>query len=140
MILQTHFSTDTFIARCLADGVSSPRLLSLLPTWGKKALAKAATDKFFLSRLRKNEGLAGRWQTEFATDESFERRETAKWGSWDNRRPFLIQREYLLQSIQDVGFDCVLEQFDGLGPNIAESMLRGYYRTNRRATFIGIKT
>ncbi|MGB7492774.1 MAG: methyltransferase domain-containing protein [Candidatus Acidiferrum sp.] len=140
MILQTHFSTDTFIARCLADVNSSPRLLSLLPVWAKKALAKTTTDKFFLSRLSENEGLAGRWQTEFANDESFERRDTAKWGSWDNRRSFLIQREFLLQAIQDVGFDCVLEQFDRLEPNIAESMLRGYYRTNRRATFVGIKT
>lgn len=140
MILQTHFSTDTFIARCLADVSTSPRLLSLLPTWGKRALAKASTGKFFLSRLSENEGLAGRWQTEFANDESFERRENVKWGSWDNRRSFLIQRECLLQAIQDVGFDCVLEQFDSLGPNIAESMLRGYYRTNRRATFVGIKT
>jgi hypothetical protein len=140
MFLQTHFSTDTLIARCLAEVNSSPRLLSLLPTWGKKVLAKVTTDKFFLSRLSRNEGLAGRWQTEFASDESFDKRETSKWGSWDNRRSFLIQREYLLQAIQDVGFDFVMEQFDSLGPNIAESMLGGYYRTNRRGTFVGIKT
>jgi hypothetical protein len=139
VILQTHFSADTLIARCLAEVSSSPRLLSLLPTLGKKLLAKAMTDKFYLSRLSENEGLAGRWQTEFANDESFYRRETSKWASWDNRRSFLIQREYLLQAIQDVGFDLVMEQFDSLA-NIAESMLRGYYRTNRRGTFVGIKT
>ena len=143
MILQTNFSTDTLIARFLAEVKSSPRLMSLLPTLGKRVLAKATkgrTGKFRLSRLSENEGLAGRWQTEFADDESFNKRETSKWGSWDNRRSFLIQREYLLQAIQDVGFDCVMEQFDSLGPNIAESMLRGYYRTHRRGTFVGIKT
>jgi 2-polyprenyl-3-methyl-5-hydroxy-6-metoxy-1,4-benzoquinol methylase len=143
MILQTHFSTDNLIARFLAEVSSSPRLLSLLPTLGKKALAKATkgrTGKFYLSRLSENEGLAGQWVTEFANDESFYRRETSKWASWDNRRSFHIQREYLLQAIQDVGFDFVMEQFDSLGPNIAESMLRGYYRTHRRGTFVGIKT
>ena len=61
-------------------------------------------------------------------------------GSWDNRRSFWIQREYLLQAIHDVGFDLVMEQFDSLGPNIAENMLGGYYKTNSRGTFIGIKT
>jgi hypothetical protein len=77
---------------------------------------------------------------EYPNGESFSRRETAKWLSWDNRRSFVIPREYLLQAIQDVGFDLVMEQFDSLGPNIAESMVRGYYRTSRRGTFVGIKT
>jgi hypothetical protein len=97
-------------------------------------------DRFYLSRLSKNEGLAGRWFTEFSSGESFQRRETSKWSSWDNRRSFWIQREYLLQVIYEVGFDLVMEQFDSLGPNIAESMMRGYYRINHRGTFVGIKT
>lgn len=110
LILQTHFSTDH------------------------------QTDKFRLSRVCENEGLAGRWYSEFSTDESFSKREFLKWSSWDNRRSFWIQREYLLQAIRDVGFDLVIEQFDSLGPDIAENMLRGYYRTDHRGTFIGIKT
>jgi len=132
-ILQTHFSTDT----------RSSRLFSLLPTLAQKALGRimqVRPDKFYLSPVSQNEGLQGRWYTEFADDKSFSKRETSRWASWDNRRAFWIQREYLLQAIQDVGFDLVMEQFDGLGPNIAESMLRGYYRTDRRGTFIGIKT
>jgi hypothetical protein len=142
MILQTCFSADTLIARCLAEVSSSPGLLSLFPTLGKKVLAKATSgrDKFYLSRLSENDGLAGRWHVEYPNGESFFRRETAKWLSWDNRRSFVIPREYLLQAIQDVGFDLVMEQFDSLGPNIAESMVRGYYRTSRRGTFVGIKT
>jgi SAM-dependent methyltransferase len=132
-ILQTHFSTDT----------CSTKIFSLLPTFGMKILARltgARPDKFFLSRVSENEGLRGRWSMEFANDESFSKRETSRWASWDNRRAFWIQREYLLQAIKDVGFDLVMEQFDSLEPSIAESMLRGYYHTDRRGTFIGIKT
>jgi len=131
LILQTHFSTDT--------AYTGSRLL----TWAQKVLAKVKkdqTDKFNLSQVSENEGLRGRWYQEFTDDESFSKREYAKWASWDNRRSFWIQREYLLQAIQDVGFDLVMEQFDSLGPDIAESINRGYYRTDRRGTFVGIKT
>ena len=131
VILQTHFSTDTFYTRLR------------LPTWMRKALAKATkgrTDKYSLSRVSENEGLAGRWYTEFADEGSFDKRETIKWASWDNRRSFWIQREHLLQALQDAGFDLVAEQFDNLRPSITDSMLRGSYRTDGRGTFIGIKT
>ena len=98
------------------------------------------TNKFNLSQPIENEGLMGRWFTEFQIDTSFSERESNKWASWNNHRSFWIQREYLLQVIQEVGFDLVMEQYDSLGPNIAENMLRGYYRTDSRGTFIGIKT
>lgn len=97
-------------------------------------------DKFRLSEMTENESLAGRWYTEFATDEAFSQREERKWAAWANRRSFWIQREYLLQALQDVGFDLVTEQFDSLGPKMAEELLGGYYRINSRGTFIGIKT
>ena len=115
LILQTHFSTDT---KDIAD----------------------PSDKYSLSQLTDNETLLGRWYTEFPDDEAYTNRELAKWASWDNRRSFWIQREYLLQAIHDVGFDLVMEQYDSLGPSIVESMLRGYYKTESRGTFIGIKT
>jgi len=99
-----------------------------------------AVNKFGLSGLDVDEGLPGRWFTEFASDADFSNREGAKWAAWENRRSFWIQREYLLQSLLDVGFDTVLEQFDSLGPDIARSMLGGYYTTDSRGTFIGIKT
>lgn len=111
LILQTHFATDT------TD-----------PT------------KFKLSPLCENEGLPGRWYSEFPDEESFGNRENHKWSSWDNRRSFWIQREYLLQAIRDADFDLVMEGFDGLGNNIAAAMLSGYYRTDTWGTFIGIKT
>lgn len=131
VILQTHFSTEI---------INTPdtklRLLALM----QKGAAKGTGNKHNLSPVSENEGLAGRWYTEFPDDESFSRRAINRWASWGNRQSFWIQREYLLQAIQDVGFDLVLEQFDNLGPGIAESMLRGYYRNETRGTFIGIKT
>ena len=140
VILQTHFSTDAIFS-------SKPIYTKLRsPEWALKLLAKVTKNqadnynRFNLSPISENEGLLGRWYTEFVDDESFSKRETSKWSSWDNRRSFWIQREYLLQAIQDVGFDLVMEQFDSLGPNIAECMLHGYYRTDMRGTFIGIKT
>lgn len=93
-----------------------------------------------LSSLCENEGLLGRWLTEFLDDTWFGNREFYRWSSWDNRRSFWIMREYLIQSIYDAGFDMVMECFDTLAPKIAESMTTGYYKTDGRGTFIGIKS
>ncbi len=96
--------------------------------------------KFYLSAQVENEGLPGRWYVEFANEAAFRNREATRWASWHNPRSFWIRREYLLQAIRDAGFDLVLEQFDGLGADLAHSMTEGYYRTDERGTFIGIKT
>ena len=159
LILQTHFSTDTKktdtknkehrwfgIARkplarvkrhILAFGIAR-KLLARVKRHNPEPAARYR--EFDLSELTENEALRGRWYTEFANDEAFSKRDSAKWASWDNRRSFWIQREYLLQAIYDVGFDVVLEQFDGLGPNIAESTLSGFYKAESYGAFIGIKT
>jgi len=110
LILQTHFATER------------------------------ANPKFGLSELVENEGLQGRWYTEYATAQDFQNRESMKWSSWDNRRSFWIQREHLIQAIRDVGFNLVMEQYDSLGPDIAGSMTGGFYHSDNRGTFIGIKT
>ncbi len=103
------------------------------------SLKDSTGTKFNLSPPSVNEGLAGRWYAEFANDESFRRMEATKWASWGNRQSFWIQREHLLQTIQDVGFDLVMEEFSSLEPNIAECLLGNTYQTNLRGTFIGIK-
>jgi ubiquinone/menaquinone biosynthesis C-methylase UbiE len=139
LILQTHFSTDT---KKTDTKNKKHRWFGI----ARKLLARVKrhdpepADKYNLSELTENETLRGRWYTEFANDEAFSKRDSSKWASWDNRRSFWIQREYLLQAIHDVGFDLVMEQFDSLGPNIAENMLGGYYKAESRGTFIGIKT
>lgn len=143
VILQTHFATQT-------NGANTPTQAdsNIVQKLSQQLFAKrtnpsvldAQPQKFNLSQLCENESLMGRWYAEFKDDQEFNHRETAKWSSWDNYNSFWIQREYLLQSLQDVGFDLVLEQYDSLGENIAESMLNGYYKTDSRGTFIGIKT
>jgi hypothetical protein len=110
LILQTHFSTD------------------------------ADNRRFNLSPPAETDGLEGRWYSEFTTDEAFSDRANARWSSWDNTRSFWVKREHLLQAIHGAGFDMVLEQFDSMAPAIVESMTHGYYRTEERGTFIGIKT
>ncbi len=142
LILQTHFSTDTKKTDTKNKehrwfGIAR-KLLARVKRHNPEPAAKYR--EFNLSELTENETLRGRWYTEFANDEAFSKRDSSKWSSWDNRRSFWIQREYLLQAIYDVGFDVVLEQFDGLGPNIAESTLSGFYKAETYGAFIGIKT
>jgi hypothetical protein len=142
LILQTHFSTDTKKTDTKNKehrwfGIAR-KLLARMKRHNPEPAAKYR--EFNLSELTENETLRGRWYTEFANDEAFSKRDSSKWASWDNRRSFWIQREYLLQAIYDVGFDLVLEGFDSLGPNIAESTLCGFYKAESFGTFIGIKT
>jgi hypothetical protein len=139
LILQTHFSMDT---KKTDPKNKEHRWFGIArkPLASVESYNPEPADKFNLSELTENEMLRGRWYTEFANDEAFSKRDSAKWSSWDNRRSFWIQREYLLQAIHDVGFDLVMEQYDSLGPNIVESMLCGSYKAESRGTFIGIKT
>jgi hypothetical protein len=132
LILQTHFAVGTSSIGSLLPAVLRPMVRSVV--------GGTSTEKYSLSTLTENEGLRGRWYTEFATDSAFQNREAAKWSSWDNRRSFWIQREYLLQTISQAGFDVVLEQFDSLGRNLASAMTRGFYKTDSRGTFVGIKS
>jgi SAM-dependent methyltransferase len=134
LILQTHFS----------EAKDSPSLIQ--PRRFRRALAKVlplkntGTTTHKLSYLSENEGLPGRWLPEFRSKRAFLDRENRRWASWNNKQSFWIQREYLLQAMRDAGFDLVLEQFDGLAPNIAFEMTEGSYRSSGRSTFIGMKT
>ena len=134
LILQTHFS----------EAKDSPPLIR--PRRFRRTLAKffplknTGTTTHKLSLLTRHEGLPGRWLPEFRSKRAFLDRENRRWASWNNKQSFWIQREFLLQSLRDSGFDLVMEQFDGLGPNIAYEMTEGSYRTSARSTFIGIKT
>jgi SAM-dependent methyltransferase len=133
LILQTHFSLIT----------PNDRRFHLPTTvrWLTDRLLKRREPlEFILSAPSENEGLPGRWFTEFTTKRSFDMRETAKWASWDNRRSFWVQREYLLQAIRDVGFDLVMEEYGNMRSTIASRLLGGSYQAKLRGTFIGLKT
>ena len=124
------------------------QFLNLLRSVTKKLLFLqthfAPTDEqdartYNLSPLTENEGVPGRWYREFANEAQYQKREELRWASWDNWKSFWIRREYLLQAISAAGFPLVLEQFDCLGPDIAAEMTTGFYKTNSRSTFIGIR-
>ena len=135
LILQTHFSLikPGDIELRLPMRVRS--VLAGLQWVAAKVLKKPAPINYLLSSRTENEGVPGRWYPEFEN-----KSETSKWSSWDNHRSFWMQREHLLQTIRDVGFDLVMEEYDNLEPSIAESLLGGSYQANLRGTFIGIKT
>ena len=134
LILQTHF----------AEAKDSPSFIQ--PRRLRRALSRifplrnTGTTTHKLSYLKTNEGVPGRWFSEFRNQRAFRDRENRRWASWNNRTSFWIQREYLLQALRDAGFDLVLEQFDALGADIAYEMTKGVYRRSGRSTFIGIKT
>ncbi len=114
LMVQTHFST--------ADA---------------KAVGNAAWS---LSPLAENEGVPGRWYTEFNDERDFAAREANRWASWDNKTSFWLQKEYLLQAIHDAGFDIVTEQYDALAPTIAANLLSEDYIRGNRGMFVGIKS
>lgn len=133
LILETHFSEKRDAPSLIQPRRLRRALARFLP------LTHTATTTHKLSRLSTNEGLKGRWFREFLSQREFRDRENRKWASWDNRRSFWPQREYLIESLERVGFDLVFEQFDQLAPQIAESMTNGWYRAHGRGTFVGIK-
>jgi hypothetical protein len=140
VILETHFAFGDD-----REGAPPASRQPLLGRWRRKRDVEApavlpSVRKHNLSPVDLNEGLPGRWFAELGDYQQFARREEYRWAAWDNRRSFWIQREFLLKTIQEAGFDLVLEQFDNLGRDIPTAMLSGYYHTDSRGMFVGIKT
>jgi len=94
--------------------------------------------RFNLSELTTNEGLKGRWFSEFEPKTSEENQQKMRWSSFENSKSFWIQREYLIGLIYDLGFHTVLEQFDSYSPDITTT-LNNVYTDYLRGTFIGIR-
>jgi SAM-dependent methyltransferase len=67
-----------------------------------------------LSKLQINEGRLGRWFNEFEPDESNENIEKSLWAAYGNNRSFWLEKNELLQTIREAGFNAVYEQFDFL--------------------------
>jgi SAM-dependent methyltransferase len=97
-----------------------------------------ASETYRLSGLCENEGLQGRWYPEH-DDISFNELNQLKWASWDNKRSFWIQKEYLLQLLKDIGFDLVFEQFDCMD-DIVGDMTEGFYHKIDRVMLVAIKS
>ena len=120
------------------------RMLSQVATRVLILQTHFATDKpknvFNLSPMAEHENAAGRWFTEFTAPPDQQQKEGSRWASWDNLKSFWLTRGWLLQCLNENGFDMVFEQFDSLAPAIVDSMNVGYYQTQDRGTFVGIRT
>jgi SAM-dependent methyltransferase len=93
---------------------------------------------YSLSPLCENEALHGRWYPEHG-DIPRDDLDQLKWASWDNKKSFWVQKEYLLQLLKDIGFDLVFEQFDCMD-DIVGDMTDGFYNRIDRVMLVAIKS
>jgi hypothetical protein len=100
LILQTHFATDTVPER--------------FPN---------------LSEVTTNEGVVGRWYLEHADTATDEEMLSDAWSSIGNRRSFWVEKRHLLQTLIDVGFAPVYEQFDALDNVVGDDYIAEWARS-----------
>jgi len=100
LILQTHFATDTVPARFPG-----------------------------LSDLTTNEGVAGRWYSEHPEDATEEEMLSQAWSSIGNRRSFWVEKRHLLQTLIELGFAPVYEQYDALSHVVEDDYIAEWGRS-----------
>lgn len=94
-----------------------------------------------LSELERHEGLLGRWYDEHAGNQlTDEQREALKWHSWQNSRSFWVEKAELLQTLIEVGFDLIFEQFDWLGDIRHATAEGGVYAAEDRVMLVALKS
>jgi SAM-dependent methyltransferase len=99
LILQTHFATDS----------RPPQFPDL-------------------SELTTNEGVQGRWYTEHPEDATEEEMLGNAWSSIGNTRSFWVEKRHLLQTLVDVGFAPVFEQYDWLHHAVTDEHIEEWGR------------
>lgn len=99
-----------------------------------------ASQSFTLSPATTHEGLPGRWYDEHNLDvvDDLEELEALRWASWTNTASFWPTREALAQTLQDAGFDIILQPLDWTGVE----MLKGIEteEQNNRVMLVGIRS
>lgn len=110
LILNTHYMTPDI----------APDTLRRLGCFGPEVL---------------HEGVPGRWFKEHDPGTSTEEMELSVWASWGNDRAFWMDRRHLLQTLREVGFGAVYEQFDFLA-NVATDT---YIEDESRSVFVAVK-
>ena len=95
------------------------------------------SSQFKLSRLTENEGLKGRWFKEHRKHTTLEEQEDNRWASYGNYTSFWLTREEIIETIYQVGFNTVFEQFDSYGGKMRTELTE--YNDSLRGTFVGIR-
>lgn len=98
---------------------------------------KLPTPAFALSDLTESEGRLGRWYLDLVPGTSYESMEANRGASWGNSHSFWIEKAHLLQTMREVGFDLVLEQFDFLENILDDS--RVWIEEQTRSQFLGVR-
>jgi SAM-dependent methyltransferase len=133
-----HIDRVTDFMRVLADNCG--RMLFLDTHFAPENDDSPSVSTYNLSPLTIHEGLAGRWFSEHALETDSVALDDLKWASWENKASFWPTRPAVLQLMKNAGFATVFESFEQLGFDIAGGMgPKGYYTTNTRACFIGLK-
>jgi SAM-dependent methyltransferase len=94
-----------------------------------------AWSKFPLSPLTVHEGRLGRWFQEWEPGTSPEDVEMISWAAVGNSSSFWLEKRHLLQTMIDVGFPIVCEQYDFLGGVVEDDFIDDQHRS----FFLGIK-
>jgi SAM-dependent methyltransferase len=76
-----------------------------------------------LSELTTHEGVLGRWYIEHPEEASADEMLRHPWSSIGNTKSFWIEKRHLLQTLVDVGFDVVYEQYDFLDGIVSDTYL-----------------
>jgi len=82
--------------------------------------------KFNVSDITQNEGLSGRWFSEFADEHQ---RHTDRWSSWDNARSFWPMKRDLIELLRQLGFSMVVEY----------PIFDAHREATDRVTIVGVK-
>jgi SAM-dependent methyltransferase len=122
----------------LEEVASNCRKALIIWTHVTQAEDNEASRTYTLSELCENEGLLGRWYEEHG-DIPRNKLNQLKWASWNNEKSFWVQKEYLLQTLKDIGFDLVFEQFDCMD-DIVGDMMEGFYHKIDRVLLTAIKS
>jgi SAM-dependent methyltransferase len=111
LILETHYATKR-----------------RSPNW-------ALYRPWYFSRMTTHEGNQGRWWKEFSKQASQDQIEATLWSSWGNAKSFWIEKHHLIQTLRNVGFSSVYEQFDLVDNNVTDHSIE----KRNRSLFVAVK-
>ncbi|MBB4198225.1 SAM-dependent methyltransferase [Rhodoblastus sphagnicola] len=123
----------------LEDAAKVCKKFIIIDTHVAPRMHEPAVDIFRLSDTSTNEGLKGRWFTEFDAAATAVDRDNMKWSSFANNASFWIEKTALLQTMSELGFDMVFEQFD-CEDDIETQFTRGDRYNHSRVFLVGVKT
>lgn len=129
-----HLDSPTAYIRTLA---SATRRLLLLHTHFSRLHDTPLEDgqeltpsqRYQLSPIDTHEGNLGRWYPEYPRGEGDDEVEQRLWASYGNHRSFWIEKCHLLQTLRNVGFAPVYEQFDWVSDNVTDDFIHQHDRS-----------